>query len=142
MLETELKELALKEGAIRAGIARKEAFSEAPPSADMRYLKPWANAVVSMETCGALSDAAGIPVFPKTGNGVPGQPDAPSCPIPMRAFLKFSRACAMTRPMPQPHAISPSEKEGCWTDPGKTLKPPATTVIRYAAVRWKPARNG
>jgi len=47
MLETELKELALKEGSIRAGIARREAFSEAPPSADMRYLKPWANAVVS-----------------------------------------------------------------------------------------------
>jgi len=47
MLETELKELALKEGSIRAGIARREAFSEAPPSADMRYLKPWANTVVS-----------------------------------------------------------------------------------------------
>lgn len=47
MLETELKELALKEGAIRAGIARKEAFSEAPPSADMQYLKPWANAAAT-----------------------------------------------------------------------------------------------
>jgi epoxyqueuosine reductase QueG len=47
MLETELKELALKEGSIRAGIARRDAFSEAPPSADMRYLKPWANTVVS-----------------------------------------------------------------------------------------------
>ena len=47
MLETELKELALGEGSIRAGIARREAFSEAPPSADMRYLRPWANAVVS-----------------------------------------------------------------------------------------------
>ena len=43
MLETELKELALKEGSIRTGIARREAFSEAPPSADMRYLKPWAS---------------------------------------------------------------------------------------------------
>ena len=47
MLETELKELALKEGSIRAGIACREAFSESPPSADMRYLKPWANTVVS-----------------------------------------------------------------------------------------------
>ena len=32
MLETELKELALGEGSIRAGIARREAFTEAPPS--------------------------------------------------------------------------------------------------------------
>ena len=47
MLESELKELALKEGSIRVGIARREAFLEAPPSADMRYLEPWANAVVS-----------------------------------------------------------------------------------------------
>lgn len=47
MLETELKELVLREGSIRAGIARREAFSEAPPSADMRHLRPWANAVVS-----------------------------------------------------------------------------------------------
>ena len=47
MLESELKELAVNEGSIRAGIARREAFSEAPPSADMQYLKPWANAVVS-----------------------------------------------------------------------------------------------
>ncbi|MFH1479652.1 MAG: hypothetical protein ABIG67_00145 [Pseudomonadota bacterium] len=47
MLETELKELALREGSIRVGISRREAFSEAPPSADMRYLRPWANAVVS-----------------------------------------------------------------------------------------------
>lgn len=47
MLENELKELALKEGSIRVGIARRETFAEAPPSADMRYLKPWANAVVS-----------------------------------------------------------------------------------------------
>ena len=47
MLESELKELAVKEGSIRAGIGRREAFAEAPPSADMRYLEPWANAVVS-----------------------------------------------------------------------------------------------
>ena len=47
MLETELKELVLAEGGIRVGIARREAFAEAPPSADMRYLRPWANAVVS-----------------------------------------------------------------------------------------------
>lgn len=47
MLEDKIKSLALKEGAIRAGIARKEAFAEAPPSADMRHEKPWANAVVS-----------------------------------------------------------------------------------------------
>jgi epoxyqueuosine reductase len=46
-LEDGLKSLAIDEGCIRAGIARREAFSEAPPSADMRYLKPWANAVVS-----------------------------------------------------------------------------------------------
>ncbi|MBW1767661.1 MAG: 4Fe-4S binding protein [Deltaproteobacteria bacterium] len=47
MLEYELKSAAMKEGAIRAGIARRETFSDAPPSADMRYEKPWANAVVS-----------------------------------------------------------------------------------------------
>jgi epoxyqueuosine reductase QueG len=47
MLETELKELARGKGSVRAGIARREAFWEAPPSADMRYLRPWANAVVS-----------------------------------------------------------------------------------------------
>lgn len=47
MLESELKELARRKGVIRAGIACREAFSEAPPSADMRYLRPWANAVVS-----------------------------------------------------------------------------------------------
>jgi epoxyqueuosine reductase len=47
MLEVEMKSTALREGAIRVGIARREAFSEAPPSADMRYEKPWANAVIS-----------------------------------------------------------------------------------------------
>ncbi len=47
MLEGEIKSTALREGAIRVGIARREAFSEAPPSADMCYEKPWANAVVS-----------------------------------------------------------------------------------------------
>ncbi len=46
-LEDGLKSLATEEGCVRAGIARREAFSEAPPSADMRYLEPWANAVVS-----------------------------------------------------------------------------------------------
>jgi hypothetical protein len=46
MLEGKIKSIALKEGALRVGIARKEAFLEAPPSADMRYEKPWANAVV------------------------------------------------------------------------------------------------
>jgi len=46
-LEHDLKSIAIEEGCIRAGIARKEAFSEAPASADMRYLKPWANAVVA-----------------------------------------------------------------------------------------------
>jgi epoxyqueuosine reductase len=47
MLEKEVKELALSEGSIRVGIARRETFAEAPPSADMRYLRPWANSVVS-----------------------------------------------------------------------------------------------
>ncbi|MBM3301939.1 MAG: hypothetical protein FJY85_18550 [Deltaproteobacteria bacterium] len=47
MLEDELRATALKEGAIRAGIARREAFAEAPPSAEMGYEKPWAQAVVS-----------------------------------------------------------------------------------------------
>ncbi len=47
MLEDELKSIALEEGSLRAGIARKEAFSEAPPSADMTYIEPWANAVIS-----------------------------------------------------------------------------------------------
>ncbi len=47
MLEDQLKSLALDEGCIRVGIARKEAFSDAPPSADMNYLEPWAESVVS-----------------------------------------------------------------------------------------------
>jgi len=47
MLESDLKAFALKEGGISAGIANREAFTEAPPSADMRYLRPWANSVVS-----------------------------------------------------------------------------------------------
>lgn len=46
-LEDEIKSLALEEGGIRAGIARRETFDEAPPSADMRYATPWANAAVS-----------------------------------------------------------------------------------------------
>jgi ferredoxin len=46
-MESELKELALREGSIRVGIARRETFLDAPPSADMRYLEPWANAVIS-----------------------------------------------------------------------------------------------
>lgn len=47
MLEGQLKQLALAEGAVRVGIATRDAFRQAPPSADMRYLKPWANSVVS-----------------------------------------------------------------------------------------------
>ncbi len=47
MLEQELKSLALEEGCVRVGIARREVFSEAPPSADMRYERPWANSVIS-----------------------------------------------------------------------------------------------
>lgn len=47
MLEEKLKSLALKEGAIRVGIARREAFMEAPLSADMTYVQPWAQSVVS-----------------------------------------------------------------------------------------------
>jgi ferredoxin len=47
MLETSLKSIALDAGAIRAGIARREAFLDSPPSADMTYLEPWAKAVVS-----------------------------------------------------------------------------------------------
>jgi epoxyqueuosine reductase QueG len=47
VLEDELKSLAIDEGCVRVGIARREAFSEAPPSADMRYLRPWANTVVA-----------------------------------------------------------------------------------------------
>ena len=46
-LEDGLKSLAIEEGSIRAGIARREIFSESPPSADMRYLRPWANTIVS-----------------------------------------------------------------------------------------------
>ena len=53
-LEARLKSLAIEEGCIRAGITHREIFSEAPPSADMRYLKPWANTVVSF----ALSTGA------------------------------------------------------------------------------------
>ena len=47
MLEAEVKSIALREGAIRAGIAHREAFGDAPPSADMGYVAPWAKAVVS-----------------------------------------------------------------------------------------------
>jgi epoxyqueuosine reductase QueG len=47
LLEKSLKSLAVDEGCIRVGVARRDAFSEAPPSADMRTLKPWAEAVVS-----------------------------------------------------------------------------------------------
>lgn len=47
MLEDDIKSLALKEGAIRVGIARREVFAEAPPSAEMRYEKPWANVIIS-----------------------------------------------------------------------------------------------
>ena len=67
MLETELKELALREGGIRTGIARKEAFSEAPQSADMRYLQPWANSVLSFAvTTGTdwIEDYLGKVIFP------------------------------------------------------------------------------
>jgi epoxyqueuosine reductase QueG len=46
-LEDEIKSLALKEGAIRAGIANRSAFAKAPPSAEMRYEKRWANTIVS-----------------------------------------------------------------------------------------------
>lgn len=47
MLEDKLKSLALNEGSLRAGIARRSAFSGAPPSADMRCVEPWAESVVS-----------------------------------------------------------------------------------------------
>ena len=47
MLEDRVKSPALGEGCIRVGIARREAFSDAPPSADMRCLEPWAESVVS-----------------------------------------------------------------------------------------------
>ncbi len=47
MFEDKLKSLALDEGCLRVGIARRDAFSEAPPSADMRYLEPWAESVIA-----------------------------------------------------------------------------------------------
>ncbi len=47
MLETSIKSIAIDAGAIRAGIARREAFLDSPPSADVTYLEPWAGAVVS-----------------------------------------------------------------------------------------------
>ena len=47
MLEAELKQLIVEKGGIRPGVARREAFKDAPPSADMTYLKPWAESVVS-----------------------------------------------------------------------------------------------
>ena len=46
MLEDKLKSLALNEGALRGGIARRIFFG-APPSAHMRHLEPWAESVVS-----------------------------------------------------------------------------------------------
>ncbi len=45
-LKEDLNSLALNEGCIRVGIARRDAFAEAPPSADMRYLEPWAESVI------------------------------------------------------------------------------------------------
>jgi epoxyqueuosine reductase len=47
LIEAEVKLLALRQGAIRAGIACRESFAEAPPSADMGYVAPWAKTVVS-----------------------------------------------------------------------------------------------
>ncbi|MCF8025813.1 MAG: hypothetical protein K9K82_10040 [Desulfobacteraceae bacterium] len=47
MIEKRIKSIALEEGAVSAGIALHDVFSEAPSSADMRSLKPWANSVVS-----------------------------------------------------------------------------------------------
>lgn len=47
MLKNEIKSSALREGAVRVGIADRETFADAPPSADMRYLMPRANSVVS-----------------------------------------------------------------------------------------------
>ena len=47
MFEDKLKSLALHEGCLRVGIARRDAFFEAPPSADMRFLEPWAESVIS-----------------------------------------------------------------------------------------------
>jgi epoxyqueuosine reductase len=47
MLEDELKTLAQNEGCIGVGTVRREAFFEAPPSADMQYLGPWAESAVS-----------------------------------------------------------------------------------------------
>ncbi len=47
MVEDDLKSLALKERAIRVGIAHREALSEVPSLADMRYEEPRANAVGS-----------------------------------------------------------------------------------------------
>lgn len=41
MMETELKELELKEGVIRTGIARIKAFSEAPQIFELERL--WSN---------------------------------------------------------------------------------------------------
>jgi epoxyqueuosine reductase len=47
MIEKDLKSIAMRKGAIRVGIARREMFGDAPPSADMTYVKPWAEAIIS-----------------------------------------------------------------------------------------------
>ncbi len=47
MLEDELKSIAIKEGAIRVGIANRKTFTNSPPSTEMRNVKPWANSVIS-----------------------------------------------------------------------------------------------
>lgn len=53
MLEAEVKQLIVDHGGISPGVARRETFKDAPPSADMTYLKPWAESVVSFAmTCG------------------------------------------------------------------------------------------
>jgi hypothetical protein len=194
MLETELKELALKEGSIRVGIARREAFSEAPPSADMQYLKPWANTVVSfaiskgtdwiedylgkvtrmvmrdnmhfvynetyrianviasrLKSAGFRAHAI-IPngiyrpehTFEKERmeSGVLGPPGGPFYRTPMEGCPNFTCAYGTTPPTPPPHAMSHLAPGGSWTVTRKISRRPATIVIRYAAVRWRFAKNG
>lgn len=48
MLEAELKQLIVDQGGIRPSVTRREAFKDSSPSADMTYLKPWAESVVSL----------------------------------------------------------------------------------------------
>ena len=65
MLEAELKQLIGDQGGIRPGVARREAFKDSPPSADMTYLKPWAESANAAATKSLTFGTRGVLDRPK-----------------------------------------------------------------------------